>query len=416
MKRGFYTIMAAQFFSALADHALFITALAVLKAMAADPSSSQFLKSCFTVSFVMLAPFVGAFADSLPKGRVMLVTNTIKIVGCIALFAGVEPLFAYALVGFGAAAYSPAKYGILTELLEPHQLVAANGWIEGLTVAAIVSGAAIGGVLIHPYLLAHYAQWTWLADGTAAAPRIAALLCCGFYVTAAVLNLGVPRTEAKLVPFSFRATLPGFGVSFVALWKDRYGRVSLAVTSVFWGAAGALQVLVLNWAEVALHLPAHQAPMMQLVVAVGTAIGAVIAARTLQLRDALKLVPVGIAMGAGVLLMLLIDTVLPATLLLFVVGCLAGFFLVPMNALLQHRGHQIMTAGRSISVQNFNENACILGLTLGIGALQGYGGSVYTAIIGLGCFVAISMVIVQLLIKRYRLLEQSTIPGAPAAH
>lgn len=416
MKRGFYTIMAAQFFSALADNALLIIAVSILRTMGAPTSHEQYLKSCFTLSFVALASFVGAFADSLPKGKVMLVTNTIKIVGCVALFSGAPPLAAYALVGFGAAAYSPAKYGILTELLEPHQLVVANGWIEGLTIAATVVGVILGGVLIRPEFLDVYATWTFLAEGPTAGPRIAALLCCVSYFLAAVLNLGVPRTTAKLVPFEPRQVLPAFGRSFVMLWKDRYGRVSLAVTTVFWGAAGALQILVIQWAMATLKMPLDRAPMITGVVVLGTAFGAIVAARNLQLRDALRLVPVGIAMGVGVLLMLIIDSVWPAVVLLFIVGGLAGFFLVPMNALLQHRGHTIMTAGQSISVQNFNENACVLGMTLGIGAMQSYGGTIDTAIIGLGTFVAVSMIIVQLLIKRYGLLEDDTIPTGPTAH
>jgi hypothetical protein len=225
----------------------------------------------------------------------------------------------------------------------------------------------LGGVLIRPEFLDVYATWTFLAEGPTAGPRIAALLCCVSYFLAAVLNLGVPRTTAKLVPFEPRQVLPAFGRSFVMLWKDRYGRVSLAVTTVFWGAAGALQILVISGAMATLKMPLDRAPMITGVVVLGTAFGAIVAARNLQLRDALRLVPVGIAMGVGVLLMLIIDSVWPAVVLLFIVGGLAGFFLVPMNALLQHRGHTIMTAGQSISVQNFNENACVLGMTLGIG-------------------------------------------------
>src|SRR5512135_266359 len=150
MKRGFYTIIAAQFFSSLADNALLIAAIALLRELREPPWMTPALKQSFVVSYVVLAPLVGAFADSMPKGRVMLITNAIKIVGCSMMLFAVHPLLAYALVGLGAAAYSPAKYGILTELLPPQQLVIANGWIEGATVGSIIIGVLLGGALITP--------------------------------------------------------------------------------------------------------------------------------------------------------------------------------------------------------------------------------------------------------------------------
>src|SRR3954469_17153076 len=149
MNRGFYTIMAAQFFSSLADNALLIAAISLLASTNSPAWMTPLLKLFFVLSYVLLAAFVGAFADALPKGRVMFVTNLIKVVGCTLMFFNVHPLLAYAIVGFGAAAYSPAKYGILTELLPPEKLVAANGWIEGLTVASIILGTVMGGALVN---------------------------------------------------------------------------------------------------------------------------------------------------------------------------------------------------------------------------------------------------------------------------
>src|SRR5215216_4812187 len=148
MKRGFYTIMSAQFFSSLADNALFIAAVELLKSSKAPTWQAAALVPMFALFYVILAPFVGAFADALPKGKVMFVSNAIKVVGCLLMLFGTHPLMAYAIVGLGAAAYSPAKYGILTELLPSSQLVKANGWIEGLTIASIILGILLGGQLI----------------------------------------------------------------------------------------------------------------------------------------------------------------------------------------------------------------------------------------------------------------------------
>jgi LPLT family lysophospholipid transporter-like MFS transporter len=154
MKRGFYTIMAAQFLSSLADNALLIAAIALLRDIDAPEWMTPMLKLFFFVSYVVLAAFVAAFADSMPKGRVMMVSNLVKVGGCLLMLFGTHPLVAYALVGLGAAAYSPAKYGILTELLPPEKLVVANGWIEGLTVVSIILGFVVGGVLVAPAVAA----------------------------------------------------------------------------------------------------------------------------------------------------------------------------------------------------------------------------------------------------------------------
>src|SRR5689334_1061712 len=158
MKPGFYTIIAAQFFSSLADNALLIAAIALLRELHEPAWMTPALKQSFVVSYVVLAPLVGAFADSMPKGRVMLITNAVKIAGCALMLMALHPLVAYALVGLGAAAYSPAKYGILTELLPPQQLVVANGWIEGTTVGSIILGTALGGSLISPRIAAALLQ------------------------------------------------------------------------------------------------------------------------------------------------------------------------------------------------------------------------------------------------------------------
>jgi LPLT family lysophospholipid transporter-like MFS transporter len=401
MKRGFYTIMAAQFFSSLADNALLIAAIALLIEMQAPDWAKPMLKLFFTVSYVCLAPFVGPFADSLPKGRVMFITNLVKVVGCALMFFAVHPLLAYAVVGLGAAAYSPAKYGILTELLPPEQLVAANGWIEGATVGSIVLGTVLGGALISPTIAAYMLAFDFPKIDTGIdTPAETAILVIGLvYLIAAAFNLRIPDTGARYPQQPFRplSMIREFAGCCGLLWRDKLGQISLAVTTLFWGAGATLQFIVLEWARVALDMPLNQAAILQGVVALGIALGATVAARRVRLRDSVRVLPVGVAMGLIVPLMTLVSTQTLAFPLLILVGALAGFFVVPMNALLQHRGHVLMSAGRSIAVQNFNENLNIL-VMLGLYALLiKIELHVYTIIILFGSFVAIMMIAVMAL-------------------
>ncbi len=404
MKRGFYTIMAAQFFSSLADNALLIAAIALLIEMHAPDWMKPLLKLFFTISYVMLAPFVGSFADSMPKGRVMLITNAIKVIGCAMMFASVHPLLAYAVVGFGAAAYSPAKYGILTELLPPEKLVAANGWIEGTTVGSIILGTVLGGVLISPRisggLLAIDLPYIDTGIDTPAESAIAVIAVV--YAVAALFNFWIPDTGARY-PRQQRnpvRLISDFAICLRMLWRDKLGQISLAVTTMFWGAGATLQFIVLKWAEVQLGMPLSKAAVLQGVVAVGVAIGAVVAARFVPLRGSLRVLPFGVAMGVLVPLMTLVHELSIAYPLLVLIGAMAGFFVVPMNALLQHRGHVLMSAGHSIAVQNFNENLAVL-LMLGLYALMiNFDWHINTVITLFGSTVAIAMLLV---IRKHKL-------------
>ncbi|MDO8988933.1 MAG: lysophospholipid transporter LplT [Sideroxyarcus sp.] len=370
MNRGFYTILAAQFFSALADNALLFAAIALLKQVHAPSWQTPVLQQAFILSFIVLAPFVGAFADSLPKGRVMFISNAIKMAGCLAMLIGVNPLLAYGLAGFGAAAYSPAKYGILTEYLPPERLVWANSWMEGLTVAAIIFGAVVGGMLITPSI-SHSIMATLNVPSFVKPAEMAIFIIFFVYMLAALINLYIPIVPIEHKPLSRNPLflIKDFGHCFMLLWKDPLGQVSLAVTTLFWGAGATLRLLVLAWAAVALHYSIGDAAKLTAWVAVGIAIGSVLAARFIKLEHAVKVLPVGIGMGVLVLAMIPVTRPLTAILLLTSIGVMAGFFVVPMNALLQHRGHLLMGAGRSIAVQNFNENISIF-LMLGLYALM----------------------------------------------
>jgi MFS family permease len=395
MKLGFYIIMAAQFFSALADNVLLIAAIGMLHAMQAPVEYTPLLKTSFTVSYVLLAAFVGAFADSMPKWRVMFISNGIKIFGCSLMFFDVHPLIAYAVVGLGAAAYSPAKYGIVTEYLPHRLLVVANGWIEGLTVLAIILGVALGGLLIRPDVAQSLLAFDFplIDTGINTAGEVGLVVTGALYILAAIFNLYVPDTgvDHKVIKNNPIYLIHEFTHCFKLLWKDRLGRISLAVTTLFWGAGATLQFLVLDWAKIALNIELSDATLLQGLVAVGVAIGAVLAARMITLRKSVRVIPMGIAMGVVVMGMIFVHNTMMASILLVFIGILSGFFVVPMNALLQHRGHILMGAGHSIAVQNFNENLSILVMTSLYSALLGIQLSIYWIIALFAFFVISSM-------------------------
>jgi hypothetical protein len=400
VNKGFYIIMAAQFFSSLADNALLVAAIALLMQADAPSWLTPYLKFFFVASYVVLAPYVGAFADRLPKGQVMFLANSVKIVGCVLMLWGIDPLAAYAVVGLGAAAYSPAKYGILTEYLPHRQLVVANGWIEGLTVASIILGTMLGGVLLHANVsgvLLHL-DIPFIDTGIDTPAEAAIALIVVVYAIAALFNLEVPRTGVTLkhLPADPLDTLRDFVRCVGHLWKDKLGQVSLAVTTLFWGAGATLQFIVIEWARSALNFDLSKAAILQGVTAVGIAIGAVLASAWVSLDRSIRVIPLGIAMGIVVILMIFVDKVWLAVGLMILIGAMAGFFVVPMNALLQHRGHHLVGAGRSIAVQNFNENTSVLIMIALYSVLLNVGHSIYLVIVFFGLFVAGTMALVQL--------------------
>ncbi|SMC72481.1 lysophospholipid transporter LplT [Polynucleobacter kasalickyi] len=416
MKPGFYAIMSAQFFSSLADNALLIAAIALLLQLDSPAWMTPLLKLFFVLSYVVLAAFVGAFADSRPKGKVMLMTNAIKLIGCLVMLFGFHPLAAYAIVGFGAAAYSPAKYGILTELLPPEKLVAANGWIEGLTVGSIILGTVLGGILINPSVAATLLSIDLpVFDSHIDTPPEAAIaIIMVLYFIAALINLKIPDTGVVYENINKNPIklVQNFAHCFKVLWSDRLGQISLAVTTLFWGIGATLQFIILKWAESALQMDLSRSAILQAVVALGVAGGAIWAAARVPLKNSLVVLKYGVIMGFFVITLAGFqqhqfgDYVIhfgfihvPAHLLfiyifLFIIGWMSGYFVVPMNALLQHRGHVLLSAGHSIAVQNLNENLSVL-VMLGIYSLLiSLNVPVQVVILCFGCFVIISMALV----------------------
>jgi MFS family permease len=375
MKSGFYIILIAQFLSALADNALLFAAIALLAQMHAPDWHTPLLQQCFVISYIILAPFVGSIADAFPKGSVMFVSNFIKVIGCLGMVFGIPPLYAYGIVGIGAAAYSPAKYGILTELLPSHLLVAANGWMEGSTVTAIIVGAIIGGKLASNNPI--YAMWVITA----------------LYLSAALFNHFIPKLpiEHKLESKRLSYMMKDFWHAFIALWKDPLGQVSLAVTTLFWGAGATLRLVVLSWAALILNFSIEESTQLIATVAVGIAVGSIIASKYIKLEDSTKVLPAGIVMGVLVIAMVFVQHWAFAAILLFFIGVLSGFFVVPLNALLQHQGHHLIGAGHSIAVQNFNEHIGIL-IMLGLYLLMVKANvPINSIVIAFGLFIILSM-------------------------
>ena len=378
MNKGFYTLLIAQFLSAIADNALLFASIALLSKLNAPQWHEPLLREFFVIAYILLAPFVGPFADALPKGKVMFLSNGIKFLGCILALVGLPPLYVYGIVGIGAAAYSPAKYGILTEMLPHYQLIKANAWMEGTTVSAIILGPVFGSSISanNPYF------------GIAIITLIY-LLAAGFnyYIPKVPIDHTIPKRDIVFL-------LNDFWHAFTTLWRDPQGQVSLAVTTLFWGAGATLQFVVLRWAGLKLGMDERSATKLIAILAVGIAIGSIGASMFVKLENAVKVLPAGILMGILVMSMILVSTPEVAAVVLFCIGVLAGYFLVPLNSLLQHRGHSLLGAGHSIAVQNFNENIGIL-LLLGIYTLMVHENlSINIIIIIFGAFVSVSMAII----------------------
>jgi MFS family permease len=373
--KGFIPLLIAQFLSALADNALLFAAISLLAKLNSPHWHQPLLLQFFVISYIILAPFVGGIADAFPKGRVMFYSNAIKFIGSLSMLLGMQPLYAYAIVGVGAAAYSPAKYGILTELLPPKELVMANGWMEGSTVFAIILGSIIGGAL---------AQFD---------PLVAIIIITGLYLLAAIFNRYIPTLpiDHKLPKKNPWFMVKDFWHAFRVLWKDPEGQLSLAVTTLFWGAGASLRLIVIAWASYALQFNLEESTRLTAMVAFGIAIGSVVAARYISLKDSVRVLPAGVLMGGFVMSMIVIHNWYVASLIFLLIGALSGFFIVPLNALLQHRGHLLIGAGHSIAVQNFNENIGILLLSGTYTWMVREELSINSIILLLGFFVSVTM-------------------------
>jgi len=417
MNRIFYTIAFSQFLSSLADNALLIVSIALLVSMQEPDWVSPSLKIFFVLPYVLFAPFVGAFADSRPKGRVMLIANVLKASGCGLMLFGMHPLLGYGIVGIGAALYAPAKYGILTELLPSDKLVAANGWMEGLIIGSIIFGTLLGGFLISDFLYDFFqlVNLDFMKGNISSSAAIAIYLISAIYTAAALLNVPLLKVGSSYQQLNLHCgnLVRDFFTCFVSLWQDRLGKLSLTVTTLFWGAGATLQFLMLKWAEYALHMNLSESAALQAVSAIGVAAGAVYAAYKVSLKHSANVLPYGALMGLVVCLMgmyndeLLPPIILfqmhsiqltlndlPAYFLLMLLGWLSGYFVVPMNALLQHRGYSLMATGQSIAIQGFSENLAVLFMLFIYSVLLWINISLPLIIIGFGATVFLAMALI----------------------
>jgi MFS family permease len=414
LARGFLTLLAAQFFSGLADNALLLLAIALLVEQAREPWWVPVLKGLSIFSFVILAPWVGVLSDRWPKRNVMMAANAIKVLACIGLLVELHPFFAFALLGFGAAIYSPAKYGLITELEPAERLVKANAWLEVSTVLAAVLGVVLGGWLIGRCALEDAPALKFLAVTMAPTPLLPAFMALlGLYATAALLNLGIPQSGAVNRPIS--ASMPQLVQRFIrsnlTLWQDQAGQLSLSVTTLFWGVGAAMQLMVLAWAQSQLGLSLEAAAYLQGCVAAGVILGAFLAARLLQLHHARSILWVGWVLGALLPFMNWIESPALAMALMVLIGTMTGFFVVPMNALLQNRGHALLSSGESIAVQNFNENCSGLSMLAVYSTLLALQIPIHVLLPLLGASIVLCMTLIML--NHYKLQRRSLLQSFP---
>ncbi|QGY30379.1 lysophospholipid transporter LplT [Pantoea cypripedii] len=378
MSRSMTAVIVAQFLSAFGDNALLFATLAVLKNQFYPDWSQPILQMLFVATYILLAPFVGQMADSFAKGRVMMFANSLKLLGALIICFGFNPFLGYTLVGVGAAAYSPAKYGILGEITRGEKLVKANGLMEGSTIAAILLGSVAGGIL---------ADWHLLA---------ALAVCALTYGLAVVANLFIPRLGAARPGQSwhFGVMLRSFIDATVLLWRNGETRFSLLGTSLFWGAGVTLRFLLVLWVPVALGISDNKTPTtLNAMVAIGIVIGAAAAAKLVTLQTVRRCMPAGVLIGVMVVVFSMQHSLLPAYLILMLIGALGGFFVVPLNALLQERGKASVGAGNAIAVQNLGENTAML-LMLGLYTLAiKLGAPAVATGIGFGAIFAVAIVI-----------------------
>jgi LPLT family lysophospholipid transporter-like MFS transporter len=374
--RGMIAVLGAQFLSALADNALLFTAIALLKQQQAPVWQMPLLQEAFVIAFIVLAPFAGPFADAIPKGRAMLLANCVKLLGAAAMLLGIHPLLAYNLVGCGAAAYSPAKYGILGELVRADKLVKANSLMEGSTIIAILTGAVLGGILSD-----------WSVPGA-----LLSIVVC--YLLAAISNLFIPRLPVAhpITQFSPVALIRDFGSAMMKLLGNPDARFSLLGTSIFWGAGSTLRFMLVAWVPVALLILDNQTPAtLSGVVAIGIALGAAAAAKLVTLATVNRALPAGIAIGLLIMLFAHQTSMSYSIVFLVLIGAAGGFYVVPLNALLQERGHQMVGTGHAIAVQNFFENIFMM-LMVGFYTVLSHSDiSVVMSATGFGVLVLVSI-------------------------
>jgi MFS family permease len=390
LSSGFFYLLLTQFITSTADNALLLVGIAMLMEQSSEPWWIPILKAIFTLSFIVFAPFVGIWSDLRPKRLVMQFASILKIISCLGLLLFAPLTLCMALAGFAAALYSPAKYGLVTEIVPVDDLVKANAWLEVSTILASIFGIILGGFLVNSDVQNSMLA-LWLNEKIPIANgHISVLALFMAYLVSSMLTLKIPYTHAALEVQhnDLWLTLSKFVTSCIRLWQDPEGRVSLSVTTLFWGCGATLQLLILAWSQEHLSLTLSQATYIQASGALGMIAGAFLASKLIRIEDARKLLRLGLLMGLLIAGLDFSNSWISTIFLMVAVGILTGLFLVPMNALLQHRGKVMLSTGESIAVQNFCENTSIVLLTSLYSACIGFNVSNSTLLILFGIFIS----------------------------
>ena len=376
MSNNIYRVLATQFLTAFADNAILFTAITiVMQQVELGSWYIPALQASFLVAFVLLAPWVGRLADSRPKPRVMFGANIVKALGAGLLFLNIEPFIAYAIIGLGAAAYSPAKYGILPEMVGEDALVKANGWIEGSTILAILSGTVVGAALSEHSI------------------TIALFTIIALYVVSAIIALTIQHN--LIVGTKTENALGNFYTQMKGLLATPRARFSTLGVSLFWAAATVLRVLLVAWAPVMLLIySTTDIAMLTMAVAIGIACGSLLVPRLIPLAYLRRARLAAYAMGIVIVLLATVENIWVARFALFLAGTCGGLFVVPINAALQEIGHKSIGSGGAVAIQNFFENLAMLIATGAYTLVAGLGIDPVVTMMWLGALVVVATVIV----------------------
>lgn len=356
VSNGFSALLVAQFLSAFADNAIFVAAIALIKHSTHVGFYEAALQSAFLVAYIVLAPYVGHYADGHAKARVMLMSNNIKLLGALAMVVGLDPLVAYSIIGIGAASYSPAKYGILLQILPEEKLISANSMIESSSIVAIIVGTVFGGYLADHSL--HILFWS----------------CALFYFVAALVNLLIPKTPI-VKPFSWYS-LGFYSINFFAMFqqffKNKQARYCILGTTTFWSTGIVLRLLLFVWVPFVFLNADNSLPATLMgVVSVGICLGAIVAGLWINFSRIRIAFLSGIVL-APLILLIIVTRHLPLLFALMVaIGFFGGIFMVPLNAVIQKAGEKTIGTGSALAVQNFCENGGMLVFSMIYGLLQG---------------------------------------------
>ncbi|MCD6047641.1 MAG: major facilitator superfamily 1 [Gammaproteobacteria bacterium] len=348
--REFYCLLLAQFLSAVGDNAIFIAAIALIKQSSSHPAFwGALLQASFLIAYIILAPYVGPLADGCAKSRVMLFSNALKFFGAVAMFYGFDPLLCYAVIGVGAAAYSPAKYGILIEMFPASLLVRANGYLEGSTIVAILLGVTIAGKMADISLIFLF------------------FFCALLYFAAGVINLFIPKIQ-PLHTFSLLQlktyTLQFWG-KFTYFIRQTPARFSLMGTTTFWSVGTSLRLILFAWIPFIFFKENNALPSTLMgTLSIGIVAGALLAGQWIDLSHVKRVLLPGFFLGLLVSSIVFIHHLWILFLLMIAIGFCGGLFAVPLNALLQDVGHKTVGAGVALAFQNFCENSGMLAFTL----------------------------------------------------